>query len=155
MRILCVCLGNICRSPLAEGLLQRAADQAGLHWQVDSAGTAGWHEGAPPHRESIAVAKDRGLDISRQRSRPVRDGDFDFFDLMLAMDADNLQTLEMRKPADSGTQIMLFMDPDGATGEEVADPWGGPRTDYEAVFKQLERGAKHLVERLKAQATSG
>lgn len=91
MNVLAVCLGNICRSPLAEGILAAKAKEMGLDWFVDSAGTSGWHEGAKADARSVAIAKERGLDIDYQRSRKFVAQDFKKFDLILVMDANNYQ----------------------------------------------------------------
>lgn len=94
--ILFVCMGNICRSPLAEGIFGHLVAEAGLTggFMIDSAGTGGWHEGEPPDRRSIATAKSHSIDISGQRARRIRPRDFRDFDLILAMDRDNLAALE-------------------------------------------------------------
>ncbi|MEM6397089.1 MAG: low molecular weight protein-tyrosine-phosphatase [Bacteroidota bacterium] len=95
-RILAVCLGNICRSPLAEGLLRQEAEKRGLPWEVDSAGTSGWHEGEAADPRSRAVARHNGLNIDDQRSRKVKAEDFENFDLILAMDRQNMLDLSKR-----------------------------------------------------------
>ena len=93
MKVLTVCLGNICRSPLAEGILAAKAKSAHLNWYVDSAGTSGWHEGEKADSRSRAIAKERGLDIEYQRSRKFVVADFDQFDLILVMDSSNYQNV--------------------------------------------------------------
>ena len=93
MNVLAVCLGNICRSPLAEGILAAKVNEANLDWHVDSAGTSGWHDGEKADRRSIAVAKERGIDIEYQRSRKFIVEDFDRFDLILVMDSSNYQNV--------------------------------------------------------------
>src|SRR5690606_39945956 len=90
MKILMVCLGNICRSPLAEGILQTKAQQRGLDWEVDSAGTSGWHNGEGPDERSVETARKYGLDISQQKSRKLRSSDIDYFDRIYVMDDQNL-----------------------------------------------------------------
>ena len=89
MKILMVCLGNICRSPLAHGIMQDRIDMHHLPWEVDSAGTGGWHAGEAPDFRSVLEAKKHGLDISKQRARKITSGDFELFDLILTMDAQN------------------------------------------------------------------
>src|SRR4051812_20355013 len=91
MNILMVCLGNICRSPLAEGIMQHLVKQNGLDWEVDSAGTGNWHVGQGPDRRSVRVASDNGIDISRQVCRAFSVSDFDRFDHILVMDSNNLR----------------------------------------------------------------
>ena len=94
MKILMVCLGNICRSPLAEGILQEKALNAGLNWQIESAGTNGYHTGEPPHYLSIKVAAENGIDISKQRSRRFTAADFEKYDLIYAMATDVLENMK-------------------------------------------------------------
>ncbi len=108
--ILFVCLGNICRSPLAEGILRHRIEAAGLSAavSVDSAGTASWHTGKSPDPRSIAVAARNGIDLTSQRARQVAPADFTRFDMVLAMDADNLTELRARSPVGSRTQLRRF-----------------------------------------------
>src|SRR6478609_1957759 len=123
-RILFVCAGNICRSPLAEGILTDIAEKAGRldEFDVDSAGTGGWHQGSPPDRRSVAVATRHGIDISGQRARRVTDRDFASFDLILAMDKDNLEYLRSRSPASSLGKIHLFDAYTRSGTRDVPDP---------------------------------
>ena len=109
-RVLFVCAGNICRSPLAEGIFRRLADEAGRggEFEIDSAGTGGWHQGERPDRRSVAVAAGHGIDISGQRARRIEPADFSRFDLILAMDQDNLKNLRKTAPADSLGKLHLF-----------------------------------------------
>ena len=102
MKILMVCLGNICRSPLAEGILKNKLLERGLDWTVDSAGTGFWHIGEPPDPRSVSTAKKYGLDISRQRARQIRPADLKEYDLILAMDSSNYQ--DILRLADNGRQ---------------------------------------------------
>jgi protein-tyrosine phosphatase len=108
VRILFVCLGNICRSPLAEGILRHAAGDGSI--EVDSAGTGGWHIGDPPDRRSIAVALKHGIDIARQRCRKVDSRDFEAFDLIFAMDGSNLAHLRAMAPLMAQHKLHLFLD---------------------------------------------
>jgi protein-tyrosine phosphatase len=147
MRILCVCLGNICRSPLAEGVLRARAAGAGLALDVDSAGTGGWHVGDPPHLASRNVAADRGYDLSRQRARLVAEEDFRDFDLMLAMDHANLGALARRRPAAARAELRLF-DP---WGRDIPDPYGDDLRAYAHVLDMIEAGADALVAELAAR----
>jgi len=117
MRILCVCLGNICRSPMAEAVLGARAQAAGLRVEVDSAGTGGWHLDEAPHPTGQAVAAARGYDTSRQRARRVEPEDFHAFDLILAMDHANLGTLLRLRPAGARAELRLF---DGTVKENSA-----------------------------------
>ena len=108
--VLFVCLGNICRSPTAEGVFRHQCEQLGLadQIQIDSAGTAGWHVGKPPDARGVAAAANRGIDISGLRGRQVTPADFYDFDLILAMDSANLNDLEILKPADSEAEYIGF-----------------------------------------------
>lgn len=147
MKILIVCLGNICRSPLAEGILQDKAQKAGLHWQVDSAGTNGYHSGEPPHHLSIKVAGQNGIDISQQRSRIFTANDFEDYDLIYAMADDVLRDMRRisRKNFDS-SKVKLFLD-ESFPGEEreVPDPWSGPEKDYHEVFEIINNNSDNII----------
>ncbi|MEM9781689.1 MAG: low molecular weight protein-tyrosine-phosphatase [Pseudomonadota bacterium] len=143
-RILCVCLGNICRSPMGEGALARAARDAGIAVEIDSAGTGSWHVGKPPHPTGLAVAAARGYDNSHQRARTIQPPDFEEFDLILAMDEQNLATLRHLQPAGSRARLALF-DP---SGRAVPDPYGNPRAAYEATLDQIEAAAAAWIARL-------
>lgn len=141
MRILCVCLGNICRSPLAMGAIHRAATAAGVAVEVDSAGTSDWHVGKPPDARGVAAAAARGIDISRQRGRQIMVADFSDFDLILAMDRKNLADLERIRPADARAELRM-LDPE----REVPDPYYGGSKGFETVLDQIERAAKALFD---------
>jgi protein-tyrosine phosphatase len=147
MKILMVCLGNICRSPLAEGILQEKALKAGLNWQVDSAGTNGYHTGEPPHHLSIKVAKLNGIDISKQRSRRFIAEDFEAYDIIYAMANDVLQ--DMRRIAKNKfdtNKVSLFLEA-SFPGEErdVPDPWSGPEIHYHEVFELIDRNCETII----------
>ena len=123
-RILCVCLGNICRSPTAHAVLRGMAAERGLDWQIDSAGTAGWHIGKPPYGPMQEAAGARGLEMSDLRARQFSPRDFGRFDLILAMDAQNLADIEAQRPEGSAVPVRLFTDyaPEAGYGE-VPDPY--------------------------------
>lgn len=140
-RILFVCLGNICRSPAAEGIFAAKAKAAGLDVAVDSAGTGGWHRGEPPHGPMIAAAARRGYDLSGLRARQVTTADFAAFDRILAMDRSNLADLRAIRPAGGGAELALFL---GTA--EVPDPWY--TGDFDAALDLIEAGADRLVARL-------
>jgi protein-tyrosine phosphatase len=148
--ILFVCLGNICRSPLAEGLMRHAADTAGvsLRFTLDSAGCGGWHAGEPPDRRSIACAARHGLDISGQRARQVTAGDFDNFDLILGMDRDNVRHLTGLKPPGSRARIALYLQETLGRAKDVPDPYYGDDRDFEAVFALCAEASEALVKAL-------
>ncbi|NZD64775.1 low molecular weight phosphotyrosine protein phosphatase [Rhizobium sp. WYCCWR 11290] len=152
--ILFVCMGNICRSPLAEGIFGDLVAEAGLSggFTVGSAGTGGWHEGEPPDRRSIAIAKSHGIDISGQRARRVQPRDFRDFDLILAMDRDNLAALS--KSAPPGANIRLFGDIALGTGEEIPDPYYGGPGGFELVYTRLLTGCNSLLETLGVERAS-
>ncbi|MBY5799362.1 low molecular weight phosphotyrosine protein phosphatase [Rhizobium leguminosarum bv. viciae] len=152
--ILFVCMGNICRSPLAEGIFGHLVAEAGFtgDYTIDSAGTGGWHEGEPPDRRSIATATSHGIDISGQRARRIRSSDFRDFDLILAMDRDNLAALE--ESALPGANIRLFGDIALGTGEDIPDPYYGVPEGFELVYTRLLTGCCRLLETLGAERTS-
>jgi protein-tyrosine phosphatase len=146
IRLLVVCLGNICRSPAAEGVLRAMAAARGLSVTVDSAGTGGWHVGRPPHPPMVVAAGARGWDLSDLRARQVTPADFDRFDLILAMDRANLAALERLRPAGNGTPLRLFL---GA--EEVPDPYLDD--SFDAALDLIESGAARLLDQFE-QLTS-
>lgn len=137
-RILFVCLGNICRSPLAEGILRAMADGR-QDIGVDSAGTAAWHVGKAPDPRSVAIAARHGIDISSLRARQVSSDDFSRFDLILAMDAANLADLQALAPADAPARLRRFLDRD------VPDPYYGGDDGFADVHAMLEQGCKALL----------
>lgn len=146
--ILFVCLGNICRSPMAEGALRQAADAAGIAITVDSAGTAAYHIGDPPDPRAIRTAALHGAHIAGLRGRQVTDADFTRFDLICALDHSNLSDLSERAPADCRAQIALLMDcVPGREGEPVADPHFGGDDGFEATWADVTAAARALVER--------
>ena len=148
MQILFVCLGNICRSPTAEGVLRRMAGESapGLDLEVDSAGTANYHVGSPPDERSCAHAAARGYALGHLRARQVTAEDFRRFDLILAMDADNLRDLQAMAPRDSRARLALFMDfAPGAKGRPVPDPYYGGAAGFETVLDLIEAAARGLV----------
>jgi low molecular weight protein-tyrosine phosphatase len=152
MRILFVCLGNICRSPSAEAVLRRIAAQEApeLHIEVDSAGTAGYHIGEPPDARSQEAASRRGYDMSRLRARIVEPGDFERFDLILAMDQDNLSVLRRRAPATARERVRLFLEfsPDAGT-PDVPDPYYGGASGFEEVLDLVEAASRGLIAHLR------
>ena len=155
MKILFVCLGNICRSPTAEAVLQgiAAREAPELALTVDSAGTANYHPGAPPDRRAQAAARERAYNLSSLRARQVRAEDFAAFDLILAMDRNNLQELLERAPAQARGRIQLFLDyaPEQAV-REVPDPYYGGPHGFEEVLDLIEAASRGLLRRLRAQA---
>jgi protein-tyrosine phosphatase len=151
VKILFVCLGNICRSPTAEGVLRAIAarDFPTLAIEVDSAGTADYHVGEPPDRRTVAAARRRGYDLGSLRARLVRREDFRAFDQVLAMDRANLAELERRRPQGASARLGLFMEfaPD-SDFDEVPDPYYGGIEDFERVLDLCEAAARGLLSRL-------
>jgi protein-tyrosine phosphatase len=146
MKVLFVCLGNICRSPTAEGVVRAIAAREfpGLALEVDSAGTADYHVGEPPDRRTVAAARRRGYDLAGLRARQVTAADFTRFDHVLAMDSANLAELERRKGA-GPARVGLFMAFTPGEDVEVPDPYYGGIEDFERVLDLCETGARGLL----------
>lgn len=149
MRILMVCLGNICRSPLAEGILQEKAFKAGLQWSVESAGTNGYHTGEPPHHLSQKVARLNGIDISRQRSRKFTAADFEQFDIIYAMAGDVIDDMRRITGKKFNEQrVILFMEElHPGRNLDVPDPWYGTEPGYHEVFALIDKTCTAIVEK--------
>lgn len=148
MKILMVCMGNICRSPLAEGVVRRLADRAGMNAriEVDSAGTLAYHAGEQPDPRAKKVAASRGYDLSGMRARRVAEDDFSHFDLVLAMDKQNLAALERVCPEEYLHKLRLFMDYAEDTGlDEIPDPYYGGPDGFEHVLDMCEAAAQGLI----------
>lgn len=143
MKILVVCLGNICRSPLAHGILAHLAKEKGLDWEIDSAGTGDWHVGECPDRRSIAIAKKYGVDISGQRARQFNRIDFEYYDKILVMDRNNLRdVLAMaHSPADRA-KVSLFLEND-----IVRDPYYDNNL-FDPVYKIIAARCETLLKEL-------
>lgn len=150
VRILFVCLGNICRSPLAEGILRHVAKDGLV--DADSAGTGGWHIGDPPDRRSIAVARKHGIDISRQRCRKVHAGDFEAFDLILAMDGSNLANLRAMAPPATQHKLHLFLAYTQGITRDVPDPYYEGPEGFETVYNMLFEGCRSLTGKLEERS---
>lgn len=150
-RVLFVCLGNICRSPLAEAVARKRLAEAGLDVSVASCGTGGWHAGEGADPRMVAAARVAGHDLSGHRARQLRARDFADYDLLLAMDRDNLR--ELRKLAATSLQAeraALFLEwTDAAPPLEFPDPWYGDAAGFEASVQLAERGVAGLIERLR------
>ena len=143
-RILFVCLGNICRSPAAEGVFRSLGTGA----QTDSAGTAGWHVGKPPYGPMQAAAQQRGYDLSDLRARQITPGDFDDFDLIIAMDDSNLEDIEALRPGGSTTHVRKFTDYASETGmTHVPDPYY--TRDFDGALTLIEVASKGLARSLR------
>ena len=143
-----VCLGNICRCPLAEGILQAKSAAAGLNWQIDSAGTNGYHVGESPHPLSQKVAKINGIDISMQRARRFRAADFEEFDLIFAMAEDVIDEMKSiaRHRFDSAKVDLLMNVLHPGKNLDVPDPWYGTEPGYHEVFAMISQACDKLIE---------
>ncbi len=152
MKILFVCLGNICRSPTAEAVFRAVAarDAPELTIEVDSAGTAGYHIGEPPDLRTREAAHRRGYDMSALRARIVEPRDFERFDLILAMDRENLSVLQRRAPDHARDRVRLFLEfaPDAAVSE-VPDPYYGGPNGFEEVLDLVEAASHGLLQHLR------
>ena len=157
MKILMVCLGNICRSPLAEGILQDKAWKAGLKWSVESAGTNGYHVGEAPHPLSQKVARINGVNISKQRSRTFIPEDVKRFDKIYAMSSDVIDDMKRIARRDfAGSKVDLLMN-ELFPGQniDVPDPWYGPEPGYHEVFKLIENACDVIVKKYAPQPPKG
>ncbi len=145
IRVCFVCLGNICRSPLAEGAFRRHVDAAGLadHFEIDSAGTGHWHAGEPPDPRSVAEAKKNGVDISRQRARQFVAADLERFDVVRAMDGSNLRALLALGEGEADVAMLL--------DEDVPDPYYGRGDGFARVWSMVDRGCADLLAALRAR----
>lgn len=148
MKILMVCLGNICRSPVAEGVMKGKAFKYELNIQVDSAGTSGWHDGELPDSRSIANAKENGINISNQRSRKVIPSDFEEFDIIYAMDETNYQNLIHMSPEKHHHKIkMILNEPYPDQNKSVPDPYYG-NDGFQLVFDLLNEACEEIAKNL-------
>ncbi|MFZ3153153.1 low molecular weight protein-tyrosine-phosphatase [Pseudomonas sp.] len=153
MRVLFVCLGNICRSPTAEGVLRHKLREAGLEWrvEVDSAGTGDWHVGKPADSRTRQAAQQRGYDLSALRARQVKAADFHAFDLILAMDNSNLHDLQQLRPSNAAAELDLFLRRYQLALDEVPDPYYGGEAGFAQVLDLLEQACDALVRELKGR----
>ena len=153
MRVLFVCLGNLCRSPTAEGVLRHKLREAGLADQIEvaSAGTGEWHVGKAPDKRSQAAAKLRGYDLSAQRAQQVTRADFATYDLILAMDNSNLRHLKALQPAKGKAELDLFLRRFQSELDEVPDPYYDGDQGFEQVLDLIERASDLLVIELKGR----
>ena len=149
MKILMVCLGNICRSPLAEGILQQKAFTAGLTWSVESAGTNHYHTGEKPHRLSQKVAKLNGIDISHQRARSFTAADFDTYDKIYALAGDVLDDMKTiaGKKFDPAKVDLLLNELYAGENMDVPDPYYGTEEGYHAVYALIDKACDSIIEK--------
>lgn len=145
MKILMVCLGNICRSPLAEGIMRHLVNDEKLNWEISSAGTGDWHINKPADHRSIAVAKNFGYDISKQRAKHFNSTMFEIYDHILVMDKNNLKdVLNLAADDVQRNKVQLFLNNE----QEVTDPYFDDRL-FEPVFLEIEDRCKQLIEEFK------
>lgn len=147
MKILMVCLGNICRSPLAEGILKHKVRKAGLDWMVESAGTNGYHIGEPPHRLSQKVARLNGIDICEQRARQFMKEDFDRYDKIYAMADDVVDEMRwIAGPQFNSEKVDLFLNElYPGQNRSVPDPWYGTEPGYHDVYKLIDETCEKII----------
>jgi protein-tyrosine phosphatase len=156
MKFLMVCLGNICRSPLAEGILQHKAHEAGLNWVVESAGTNSYHIGEPPHHLSQKVALLNGINICEQRARRFTKEDFNNYDIIYAMADDVLEDMKKiaRDHYDPSKAILFLEELYPGTNRSVPDPWYGPEPGYHEVFDLISQTCDSIIEKYKHTSTN-
>ncbi len=154
--ILFVCLGNICRSPLAEGVFAAVLAERGIaqDFLLDSAGIGGWHAGSAPDPRSIAIAKTYGVDISGQKARKVAPADFSRFDLILGMDRSNVDELRALAPAVAKDRIHLFLDFAGGRAKDVPDPYYGGAEGFADVYRMIRVASEALAAKLGARGST-
>ncbi|MDX1457869.1 MAG: low molecular weight protein-tyrosine-phosphatase [Marinobacter sp.] len=148
VRVLFVCLGNICRSPTAQGVFEQAVDAAGLRplIEVDSCGTGSWHVGKAPDSRAVEAASRRGIDISHLRARQFQPADLASFDFILVMDQQNLADVREHWHREGGTEPELFLDyADGDGPAEVPDPYYGGAHGFERVLDMIESASQGLI----------
>ena len=150
MKILMVCLGNICRSPLAEGILQAKVNSRGLDIKVDSAGTGGWHVGQGPDHRALAIANKYGIDISQQQARQFSSTDFEDFDIIYAMDDSNLSDIvslaNSNKDLEKVQLILNEINPEDNT--PVPDPYYGGDDGFEKVYQLLDAACEIIIKKI-------
>ena len=147
--VLFVCLGNICRSPLAEGVFRSvlAAKGRGDGVFIDSAGTNGYHTGELPDERSIAVAGRHGIDISTQKCRQLTAGDFTRFELIVGMDRENIATIQRRRPGNATAEVGMFYELALGEAKQIPDPYYGTSVDFERVYRMILAASKGLSTR--------
>ena len=148
--ILFVCLGNICRSPLAEGVFRSVLAERGMEddFLIDSAGMGDWHAGQAPDHRAIAVARTNGLDISGQQARAITEADFERFDLILGMDRKNIRELNEIAPDAFRDKVQLFLDYAGSEAKEVPDPYFGDAAGFSETYRLIRAASEGLADRL-------
>ncbi len=144
MKILMVCLGNICRSPLAEGIMKKMAEENGLNWEIDSAGTGGYHQGDLPDSRSVEEAAKHGIDITDQRARKFRKNDLQAYDLILAMDQQNYRDILMHAQSEEKEKVHLILNfTHPGENRAVPDPYYGGGFDH--VYNMLHSACANVL----------
>jgi protein-tyrosine phosphatase len=153
MKVLMVCLGNICRSPLAEGILRHKVKLKAINWEIDSAGTGGWHTGQQPDSRAIRVAGIQGIDISTLRARQINEFDLEYFDLILTMDQSNLRdVLKLKNTIDNKKKILLVsMYSVKYKDIEVPDPYYDTEKEFLFVYEMLDEVLDCIIEKYSKQ----
>jgi len=153
VKVLFVCLGNICRSPTAHAVFRHKVKEAGLKVETESAGTSACHEGSKPDNRSVSVGKEKGYDFSRIFSRKVKPGDFGYYDLILAMDKDNQANLINICPSEFRHKVKLMLEFSNSFSdyEEVPDPYYGGGSGFKLVLELIEDASDGLIEHLKQE----
>jgi protein-tyrosine phosphatase len=154
--ILFVCLGNICRSPLAEGVFRSVLAEQGIaqDFLLDSAGTGGWHAGSAPDPRSIAIAAAHGIDISGQKARKVAAADFTRFDLIFGMDRSNVDDLRLLAPAAAQDRLHLFLEFAGSRARDVPDPYFGGADGFADVYRMIREASEALAAKLAGRGST-
>ena len=152
--VLFVCMGNICRSPTAEGVFRHLVEEGGLsdHIEIDSAGTHAYHVNEPPDRRATAAAERRGYSLTAIRARRVLDTDFERFDYIIAMDRDNVERLVEQADVEHHDKVRLFLDFANAQEDEVPDPYYGGAAGFERVLDLVEDASRGLLEMLRKKS---
>ena len=141
-----VCLGNICRSPLAHGILQNRIEAHNLDWEVDSAGTSAWHIGKPPDHRSIAIARSNGIDISGQRARQFKASDLEYYDTIYVMDSSNYQNVRLLDPTNSHSHKIKLILNNVYPGENRAVPDPYYENNFQEVYQMIEQAVDKILE---------
>lgn len=150
MKLLMVCLGNICRSPLAEGIMKQKIAQHNLNWTVDSCGTGGYHIGSLPDARSIDIAAKYDINITDQRARKLRSSDYEEFDLIFAMDVYNFQDILHQAKEEEKSKIKLILNESNPMKNmSVPDPYYGGEDGFKNVFLMLEQACDKIIENYK------
>tara|TARA_B110000305_G_C19117485_1_gene482737 strand:- start:19 stop:474 length:456 start_codon:yes stop_codon:yes gene_type:complete len=150
MKILMVCLGNICRSPLAEGILQAKINSIGLDIKVDSAGSGGWHAGQGPDQRAVAIANKHGINISQQKARQFSSADFESFDIIYVMDGSNLSDIvSLAKKKEDIEKVKLILNEISPnTDNPVPDPYYGIDDGFEKVYQLLDEACEMIIKKI-------